>query len=261
MALNRVSERDDLLGWAEDHLSGLIDFSSMACLLAEPHGRGFRVRDVIASRNVSHRLVKTGAAADDAAPSPGDGPSRPSHWDNGVVEASTVLIDHWMRERCALQLGDATPLDQGRWSRVAPLLGCFDVDAIAVHGVKEAFSGHATFVMLGTPRSAPEAAALDVLELIMPSLHVARQRIYRSERAQCGRGPAVGLTPREIKILSLIAEGHTDEEAACRTGRSVHTIKNQVRHVVAKLGAKNRTHAVLLAQHHGLLRGEFHDGG
>ena len=146
--------------------------------------------------------------------------------DSGAALASIALMDRWVRERRALRV-DATDPDSAVGSgRLAPLLEGLGVDALAIHGVKEAFSGSATFFVLGTvARNGEEPVDLDFLELIMPSLHVARQRIYRCERAQGLRQFAVGLTAKEARVLSLIASGMTDEEAARETGRSVHTIK------------------------------------
>lgn len=252
VALNRVHKRDDLIGWADGQLSDLIDFSSMACLLAEPYGKSYRVRDVIASGTVIDCLGAgdDGIPFDDGASGVAPNGTRRPHRDNAIAQASHALIGRWMQDRGAVRVGVTAA--RGGETDVAPLFDCFAVDSIAMHGVKEAFSGSATFFMLGAGGPL-QANALDTLELIMPSLHMARQRIYRTDRAQRPTGLTVGLTAREIKVLAMIADGKTDEESARSTGRSVHTIKNQVRHVVAKLGAKNRTQAVLLALHHDLL--------
>ena len=246
VALHRVAERDALMAWADDQLRALIGFSQMACLLAEPHGRSFRIRDVISTHEKLHCLIP-----------PTDDVNRDADHvlsQTGLAEASGALLDHWMRGRCAIQMGATAAPDVWSESKVIPLLDCFAVDAIAVHGVKEAFSGSSTFCFLGTaPEHALDDTGLGFLELLMPSLHIARQRIYRTERARGNHHAAVGLTPREIKILALLAEGKTDDAVARETGRSVHTIKNQVRHLVTKLGARNRTQAMLLARHHDLI--------
>jgi two-component system, NarL family, response regulator LiaR len=55
------------------------------------------------------------------------------------------------------------------------------------------------------------------------------------------------LTPREMDVLRLLAQGHSNKEIA----RSLHlveeTVKFHVRHVLAKLGVQSRTQAVLAA--------------
>ena len=257
-ALRRVSERDDLIEWAHARLGRLVDLTSMVCLLAEPYGMSFRIRDVIASGEISRCLPSFDREpANDDVLCPDEAGRRATgvQLETPVIDASTALMDRWMRERRSFRIDSTNDPKHADESDIGPLLECFDVGTITAHGVKEAFSGSTTFVMLGTPtHSEPERAVAEVLDLLMPSLHVARQRIYRHERARGGHGSAVGLTAREIKILALIADGKTDEEVAGLTGRSVHTIKNQVRNVISKLGARNRTQATLLAVHHDLLR-------
>ena len=255
VALHQVSDRTSLVAWAESRLRTVIPFTSMACFLAEPCGRSFRIRDVISSGEVWDCLARLGA---DTTPTADDRPKlavrKSTDTSDRLTQATLVLMNRWERERQALQMGTSSTAEQVGEIELEPLLACFDVDAVAVHGVKEAFSGSTTFFVIGTrPHRTPDHLVLRVLELLMPSVHVARQRIYRMERSQGSHRATVGLTPREVQILSLIAAGQTDEETAATMGRSVHTIKNQVRHLVTKLGARNRTQAVLMAHRHELV--------
>jgi len=55
------------------------------------------------------------------------------------------------------------------------------------------------------------------------------------------------VTERERKILALIAKGLTDREIADKLGVSVQTTKNHVTNILRKLGASNRTQAVVIA--------------
>src|SRR6266481_3739332 len=52
------------------------------------------------------------------------------------------------------------------------------------------------------------------------------------------------LTPREIDVLRLLAEGFANREIANRLDISEHTIKFHIRSILAKLGASTRTEAV-----------------
>jgi DNA-binding NarL/FixJ family response regulator len=56
------------------------------------------------------------------------------------------------------------------------------------------------------------------------------------------------LTPKETRILQFVAEGKTNKEIAWSFGVSEVTIKMYMRSVFSKLGASNRTHAVMLAK-------------
>jgi DNA-binding NarL/FixJ family response regulator len=55
------------------------------------------------------------------------------------------------------------------------------------------------------------------------------------------------LTPREREILQLLADGMSNADAAKRLFISQETVKSHVRHILAKLEADTRTHAVAIA--------------
>ena len=61
------------------------------------------------------------------------------------------------------------------------------------------------------------------------------------------------LTPRELEVLSLLAEGLPNKSIAGRLGISDQTVKFHVAAVLAKLGATNRTDAVRRAVRRGLV--------
>jgi len=61
-----------------------------------------------------------------------------------------------------------------------------------------------------------------------------------------------GLTPREVEVLALIAEGLTNAEIAGRLVVSGATVKTHVNHIFAKTGARDRAQAVVYAYGHGL---------
>ncbi|WP_030512158.1 response regulator transcription factor [Microbispora rosea] len=63
----------------------------------------------------------------------------------------------------------------------------------------------------------------------------------------------VGLTPREHDVLRHIALGRNNAEIAAALYVSVETIKTHVRHVLDKLGARDRTQAAVLAYEFGLV--------
>jgi DNA-binding NarL/FixJ family response regulator len=61
------------------------------------------------------------------------------------------------------------------------------------------------------------------------------------------------LTPRELGVLRLLAEGLPSKTIAARLGLSEHTVKFHIGSLLAKLGASSRTEAVTLAVRRGLL--------
>ena len=61
------------------------------------------------------------------------------------------------------------------------------------------------------------------------------------------------LTPREIEVLRMMAEGLGNKEIASRLGISDHTIKFHISAMFAKLGASSRTKAVTIGIRQGLI--------
>jgi two-component system, NarL family, response regulator LiaR len=59
---------------------------------------------------------------------------------------------------------------------------------------------------------------------------------------------SLGITPRELEILELIAKGLSNKEIAARVYVSENTVKTHSSHVFDKLGAKRRTQAVQLGK-------------
>ena len=57
----------------------------------------------------------------------------------------------------------------------------------------------------------------------------------------------IALTPREIDVLSLIAQGLHEAEAADTLGISPNTVHSYMRTIRIRLGAQNAAHAVYIA--------------
>lgn len=67
------------------------------------------------------------------------------------------------------------------------------------------------------------------------------------------------LTPRELEILQLMAQGNTNREIATRLTVAVGTIKIHVEHILGKLGATDRTQAAVRAAQLGIVHPEEQD--
>ena len=61
------------------------------------------------------------------------------------------------------------------------------------------------------------------------------------------------LTPAEVRVLRLIAEGDANKEIAAQLSTSEDTVKGQVRNILSKLGAKDRTHAAMIGLKRGII--------
>ena len=67
------------------------------------------------------------------------------------------------------------------------------------------------------------------------------------------RVDALGLTPRELEILELIAGGLSNKEIAARLFVSENTVKTHSSRLFDKLNARRRTQAVQIAKAEGLI--------
>ena len=65
--------------------------------------------------------------------------------------------------------------------------------------------------------------------------------------------PNQALTPREIEVLGMLAEGLGNKAIAWRLAISEHTVKFHVGSILAKLNASSRTEAVTLGIRQGLI--------
>ena len=60
-------------------------------------------------------------------------------------------------------------------------------------------------------------------------------------------------TAREIEVLQLVSEGLVNREIGVRLFLSEETVKSHVRHLLAKLQARSRAHAVAVGFRRGLI--------
>jgi len=61
------------------------------------------------------------------------------------------------------------------------------------------------------------------------------------------------LSPRELQVLALTADGYTNAEIAQQLDVTEETVKSHVRHLLAKLQARSRAHAITVGFRRGLL--------
>jgi DNA-binding NarL/FixJ family response regulator len=62
-----------------------------------------------------------------------------------------------------------------------------------------------------------------------------------------------GLTTREIEILQQVAEGNRNRDIAAKLFISEGTVKVHIQHIMAKLGANDRTQAITIAVRRGII--------
>jgi DNA-binding NarL/FixJ family response regulator len=95
------------------------------------------------------------------------------------------------------------------------------------------------------PKTLAPAELVDAVDILMSG------EIYLPEDALSDM--THGLTPREVEVVRGIAGGKSNKEIARDLGVQEVTVKLHVKTLSRKLGARNRTHAAMLARDLGLV--------
>jgi len=105
------------------------------------------------------------------------------------------------------------------------------------------------------PRAVQAVASGDSIvdQTLLRSAMRALSEITRPTGASSRDGDAPDLTPQEVRILTLIAEGLDNNAIADLLSISRNTVKSHVHSVLAKLGVSDRTQAAMWAIRHGLV--------
>ena len=87
-----------------------------------------------------------------------------------------------------------------------------------------------------------------------PTPHGHSTHVQQLPLGSPGRRRSDELSPREEEVLQLIADGLAPNEVAERLYISPRTVKNHLASAYSKLGARDRTDAVLRAVRRGIIR-------
>ena len=125
-------------------------------------------------------------------------------------------------------------------------------------GLEAAIAESEYFEVVGTSNAAGSAALFESTEaaaVLMErgAFHSWVQGEPVSESAGGPKLPSVALTPREIEVLRLLADGASNKMIAHKLGISDHTVKFHVTSILTKLNAGSRTEAVTLGVRMGLV--------
>jgi DNA-binding NarL/FixJ family response regulator len=136
------------------------------------------------------------------------------------------------------------------------ILTTFDLDEYVFEALRAGASG---FLLKDLPREDLVAA----VRVVAAGEALLAPRITRRLIEEFARRPAVAdpdpaalasLTAREREALELMARGLSNAEMAASLYVSEHTVKTHVGNVLAKLGLRDRIHAVILAYETGVVQ-------
>lgn len=111
------------------------------------------------------------------------------------------------------------------------------------------------------PRDAPPAAILGAIDAAASGMALIDPQELESllaasagpQSVEAATAPATPLTPRELEVLRMMADGAANKEIAWRLSISEHTVKFHVASILGKLDAGTRTEAVALGLRRGLI--------
>ena len=86
------------------------------------------------------------------------------------------------------------------------------------------------------------------------AVHAGQKRLSGEAAAEIAEHAADDpLTPREIDVLRLVADGNANKEIGALLSLTEVTVKSHVKNILSKLGANDRTHAVTIALKRGII--------
>lgn len=161
-----------------------------------------------------------------------------------------LITDLWLRDMSGLEVTQAIIAEQRR-TRVILLANTLrDADAVKAlrHGVRGILTMEMPPLQIITCVRSVHAGHtwLDTPVAHRALTQVLRQSTALSEYART-------LTPQEIAISQLVAQGLSNREIADRMGIREGTVKLHLHHVYQKLGIGNRIALVLHAREHALV--------
>jgi DNA-binding NarL/FixJ family response regulator len=167
-----------------------------------------------------------------------------------------VLMDIRMPEMDGLE---ATRQIMATQSSIVPkivILTTFDLDDYVYEALRAGASG---FLLKDAPRqdlltAVRVAASGDALLAPSVTRRLIESFASRSTAAASSPSRIASLTTREHHTLELIARGLSNTEIASEFFVSEATVKTHVRHVLAKLGLRDRIQVVILAYETGIVR-------
>jgi DNA-binding NarL/FixJ family response regulator len=173
------------------------------------------------------------------------------------LKPDVVLMDVRMPGTDGIEATRQLVAGTGHVPRVL-ILTTFDLDEYVFDALRAGASGF--LLKDATAERLFEAVRVVAAGEALLAPAVTRRLISEFTRIRPDAGPAsavpaafASLTPRETEVVRLVAEGLSNPEIAARLVVTEETVKTHVSRVLAKLGLRDRTQAVVAAYESGLV--------
>jgi DNA-binding NarL/FixJ family response regulator len=124
------------------------------------------------------------------------------------------------------------------------VLTTYEGDVLAHRALK---AGARAYILKGLVRK-------ELLDAIR-TVHTGRRHVQSEVALELADHAADdALTAREVEVLELIGTGNSNKTIADKLSIAEHTVKGHVKSILSKLGASDRTHAVMLGLKRGIIQ-------
>ena len=167
------------------------------------------------------------------------------------LEVDLAVLDVAMPQLTGLQA--AAELKRRRPELRTLMLSMYDSEQYFFEALKAGASGYV--LKSAADRDLVEAvrAAVRGEPFLYPAAVSALIRDYLDRASQGEETPSDPLTPRELEIVKLVAEGHTTDEIASTLVISKRTVEHHRSHILEKLGMRDRVELARYAIRRGLV--------
>jgi NarL family two-component system response regulator YdfI len=165
-----------------------------------------------------------------------------ANWAEYSGEDPDVILADWESgEELSIEIADGSP--EAAWVVIADDPGLSGIAEALRSGIRAVLPRRSTASQI---LAAIEAAAAGFVVLQPGDLDGLLVNPHPASLAE-------PLTPREVEVLGMLAEGQSNKSIAHRLGISEHTVKFHVTSIMGKLNAGSRTEAVTQGIRRGLI--------
>ena len=168
-----------------------------------------------------------------------------------VEDIDLAILDVAMPRRTGLQA--ARELSKRRPELKILMLSMHEVEQYFFEALKAGASGYVLKTAAGRDLVEACRAAMRGEPFLYPAAVTALIRDYLDRASRGEATPEDPLTPRELEVVKLIAEGHTSEEIAEQLVISKKTVDRHRANILEKLGMRNRVELTRYAIRRGLV--------
>ncbi len=149
-------------------------------------------------------------------------------------------------------------VSQGQGPRIL-LLTTFDTPELVVEGMRAGAAGYllkdcSAEELCSAVRAVARGQVLlqaSSAAQLLAGLH-AQQSPAPRDASLSSEAEKLGLTARELEVVRLIAQGHSNTEIAAELFVSDATVKTHINHIFSKLGARDRAQVIVKARQLGI---------